>query len=244
MPVGVPFNQQFYAGDVIYGVSQARAPYINSLPPHLVHSLRAYGHYVICDEYNNRTFNYPPNQNFVPGYETMDNPVNKHNINNNLDLNMTLLNDRQQSSVTAYYEALAGTRYAPRKAVKMNLEKAQRKGNAELGDLVFRRACKFGLEYVIRCKVNTIHFALDVPPHWNFPNDKIDYESIVTKEKFDGRVPITTSELRCCYRNRHAWIPTGRLKFYHNLIEVEPPWEEAPEVWAVYEAHRIRKGRI
>ena len=140
-----------------------------------------------------------------------------------------------------YYDALRGTRYAPLKAVKTKITTVLAKGNQNTEDLVFRRACKFGLQFVIEQKKGTVHFVLDVPVAFGVPGNRIVSLDVVKKGQHAGHVPITTSELRCCYRNRNAWIPTGRLKFYFNLNEVNPPWVEESNDWAIYEAHRIQK---
>jgi len=242
MAIGQAFNQQFKAGDVIYGISQARAPYVNSLAQNVAHHLRSVGQFLICDEYNNRTFGFVNPHDFGVGQT----PQSKAAIRSNLahHKQVAYLNPLQKSALDEYYGALKGTRYAPLKAVKMKIAAAQAKGNQSLDDLAFRRACKFGLSYVIEQKKGTVHFALDVPAAYGVPGNRIDSLDVVTKAHHAGHVPITTSELRCCYRNRASWIPSGRLKFYFNLIEVNPPWEDDPAIWAVYEAHRVLKGRV
>jgi hypothetical protein len=242
MALGQPFDQQFKAGDVVYGISQARVPYINSLPMHVAHHLRSIGQFLICDEFNNRTFGTVNPDDFLVGLL----PDTKKNIRSNLahhEHAAAYLNPLQKAALSEYYDALKGTRYAPMKAVQIKVLEAQAKGNQNVLDLVFRRACKFGLQFVIEQKKGTIHFVLDVPAAYNVPGNRIDNIDVVTKGQHANHVPITTSELRCCYRNRATWIPSGRLKFYFNLLEVNPPWVDEPAVWAIYEAHRITKGR-
>jgi hypothetical protein len=236
------FNQQFKAGDVIYGISQARGPYINSLPPHVAHHLRSVGQFLICDEYNNRTFGAVPGWDFGVGQT----PGSKANIKANLAHHQQApyLEDLQKAALQEYYDALKGSKYAPLEAVKLKIATISAKGNQNAADLVFRRACKFGLQFVIEQKKTTVHFILDLPAFYNVPGNRIDNLDVVTKGQHVGHVPITTSELRCCYRNRAAWIPSGRLKFYFNLQEVNPPWVDEPAVWAIYEAHRIQKGKV
>lgn len=243
MALNQAFNQQFKAGDVIYGISQARASYVNSLPKQVVNHLRAVGQFVICDEFNNRTFGFVGNQDFGSDRRS---PNSKANIKASVahHQQVTYLNPLQKASLDEYYEALKGTRYSPLEAVKMTITKIQAKGNQNTEDLVFRRACKAGLQYVIEQRKGTVHFVLDVPPWMGVTGNRIDNLDVVTKTQHAGHIPITTSELRCCYRNRVKWIPSERLKFYFNLAEVNAPWIDAPEVWAIYEAHRIRKGKV
>jgi len=242
MAIGQAFNQQFHAGDVIYGISQARAPYINSLPAGVATHLRSVGQFVICDEFNNRTFGVVNPLDFGVGVS----PNSKGNIKTNLNTHKhaAYLSPLQKATLKEYYDALKDTKYAPLAAAKMKAAKVLAKGNQSTEDLVFRRACKFGLQYVIEKKQQTVHFVLDVPAVYGVPGNRIDSMDVVNKAQHAGHVPITTSELRCCYRNRHAWIPTGRLKFYFNLVEVNPPWVDDAAEWAIYEAHRINKGRV
>lgn len=239
MAVGQPFNQQFKAGDVVYGISQARAPYVNSLPAGTANHLRSVGQYLICDEYNNRTFGY----NNPNDYGVSQSPGSKAGIKANLNThdNAAYLSQLQKDALKEYYDALKGTKYAPLDAVKTKITKVLAKGNQNHEDLVFRRACKFGLKHVIELKQHTVHFVLDAPVYMALPGNRIDSLDVATKQQHGGHVPITTSELRSCYRNRAAWIPTGRLKFYFNLLEVDPPWVTDVAEWAVYEAHRIQK---
>src|SRR5262249_11174233 len=148
------FNQQFIEGDVIYGISQARAPYVSSLPRGVADTLRAIGRFLICDEYNNRTFG----ANREDGCNTSQFPRSRQIIEANLTFHETAayLNPDQKAALQEYYDALAGSKYAPLKAVETKIIEAQRKGNRDLTDLVFRRACKFGLQFVIEQKQNTV----------------------------------------------------------------------------------------
>ena len=151
-----------------------------------------------------------------------------------------------QKAATEYYNALKGSKYAPLKAVKLSVAQAAEKGNSNLQDLLFRRACKFGMDYVIRQQKGTVHFVLDIPegPNGQLSGNIIDSLDVVEKKHHSGHVPITTSELRCCFRNRGDWIPSGRLKFYFNLLEVNPPWVDHPDNWEQYTARRMQKGKI
>ncbi len=244
MAIGQSFHAQFKPGDVLYGISQARAPYVSTLPGGIANHLRSVGQYIICDEYNNRTFN-SVNTTISPSRATMS-PQTKNAIKSNLARNQdaTNLDDLQKAALAEYYEALAGSAHAPLAAVKVPASILAMKGNQDSADLAFRRACKFGLEYVIKTKQHTVHFVLDVPAFMGVPGNRIDSSDVVDKAQHGGHVPITTSELRCCYRNREDWIGSGRLKFYFNLLEVNPPWVDDPGIWAAYEAHRILKGSI
>lgn len=237
MAVGDTFAQQFQVGDVVYGASQARGPYMNSLPPLLKQACEGGGMWLICDNFNNRTFNRP----LIVGGGGQ-NPSTKAGILNNLALNDAdpVINPARHGQLSAYYGALSASSRSPTKAAKMKLAEVQAKGNQDHADLAFRRACKFGLQYFIMRQRATVHFALDLPAFYGqglFQSS----QDVVDKAQFAGHVPITTSELRCCYRNREEWMPTGRLKFYQNLVEVDPPWVSQQGVWAQYEAYRYKK---
>lgn len=107
MAIGDPFDVQFNRGDVLYGISQARAPYINSLPGNLVTELRADGDYVICDEFNNRTFNKTNND-----YGLLEGPSSKKNIRANVrhHRETEYLTPRQKATLKQYYDALKGSK--------------------------------------------------------------------------------------------------------------------------------------
>lgn len=241
MAIGQPFNQQFKAGDVIYGISHARVPYINSLAANVAQHLRSVGSYLICDEFNNRTFGKVPLSDPAAVNPA---PASKAAIRGNVahHVNAGYLSPLQKAALAEYYEALKGSKHSPLEAVKLSIAAAAAKGNQDLTDLAFRRACKFGMQFVIEQRHGTVHFVLDVPAGFHVPGNRIDSLDVVLKTQHAGHVPITTSELRCCYRNRANWIPGGRLKFYFNLLEVNPPWINDPAEWAIYEAHRIAKG--
>jgi len=252
MAVGQAFNVQFKPGDVIYGNSTSRIAYINSLPAGVADHLRSVGQYVICDEFNNRTFGVvPPTATSLNDYGVGQTPNSKAAINSNITHHQTTaayLSPLQKAAVQEYYEALRGSKHSPLQAVKLNMPTILAKGNATKEDLAFRRACKFGLQFIIENRKGTVHFSLDVPAHYGVAGNRIDNLDVVTKQQHAGHVPITTSELRCIYRNRDAWCPqpggaNTRVRFYFNLIEVNPPWIDAPAVWAVYEAHRVMKGK-
>jgi len=148
--------------------------------------------------------------------------------------------------VKAYYDALSTSRRNPEKAFR-DAPKKRGTNNDTVTMFAIRRACKFGLEYNIMVRHSTVHFALDVP----YVGVNMDDQQIVDKQKFAGAnpsnapaaaVPITFSELRCCYRNRATWMPTGRLKFYSNLNEVPAPWVSNAAVWAQYDVYRANKA--
>lgn len=254
------FAQNFQIGDVVYGISQSRAPYISSLPGTTATYCRDSGAFIICDEFNNRTFLGMPDKELGvtrdhTQYEsTIKNPESMNDVRYNLDFyqqgrGLAVLNDEQKIAVRAYYDALGTNRRSPEKALA-DAPKKRLKNNDSISMFAIRRACKFGLEYNIMVRMQTVHFALDIP---YAPGTNMDDQQVVDKQRFNGAnpstasdkaasVPITFSELRCCYRNRAVWMPTGRLKFYSNLNEVPAPWVANPAVWQQYDTYRANKA--
>lgn len=252
------FAQNFEIGDVVYGISQSRAPYINSLAGDTADYCRDAGAYLICDEFNNRTFLGTPDKalgvtaDHTQYNSTIKNPESMDDVRYNLDFyehgrGIAVLGDEQKIKVRAYYDALSASRRSPEKAF-VAAPKKRLANNDTITMFAIRRACKFGLEYNLLVRLCSVHFVLDIPYN---PGTNMDDQQVVNKQKFSGAnpsnnpaaaVPITFSELRCCYRNRATWMPTGRLKFYSNLNEVPAPWLTSPAVWAQYDTYRANKA--
>jgi|GEM_PF-2667605 len=232
-----PFAGQFREGDVIYGAGEARQRYMESLPANVRLLCEAHGCWLICDDYNNKTFN---RSEFDGGTHVQT----RADINTNLTMNYNdpLIPSYHRARLNAYYSRLSQSSRSPNKVVQMELAKVVAKGNHDHAELAFRRACKFGLEYFLMERRVQVHFVLDLPANYNAGDVQVD-QDVVDKTRYHGLVPVTTSELRCCYRNKDRWIPTGRLKFYRNLVEVEPPWVSNQAVWAQYGIARHVKHR-
>jgi hypothetical protein len=158
------------------------------------------------------------------------------------------LNAAQKGELQSFYDnLLVDPKNAPATAMGLSQRSLLKKGNRDLADIQIRRACKFGIDYVIN-RGNTVHFVLDLPVRddQGFDQEQLSGQfmqskDIVEKKAFAGYVPITTSELRICYRNWTTWGPTGRLKFYKNLVETPAPWVQDPATWQQYENHRLLK---
>lgn len=104
--------------------------------------------------------------------------------------------------------------------------------------LAIRRACKFGMEYVMAFKSGRIHYILD----------KIAMQEVLNKHvrtlgNGSTGVPITTSELRFLFRNWH-WF-RGKLGntliFWDQDAIVNPPWCKEPELWISYAHYLLSK---
>jgi hypothetical protein len=107
------------------------------------------------------------------------------------------------------------------------------------GLLAIRRACKFGIEDAVTRRRCRVHYVLDT----------ITMQDVIDKKTFDlysgGKgVPITTSELRFLFRNWNKYRGTGKIIFYRNFNECDPPWtSEALPGWAAYALHLLDKNK-
>lgn len=242
--IGQAFNQLFVAGDVIYGISQPRLPYTQSLLAGVVGrdaaTLINEGNFVICDHYNNRSFNAfgVMDQFRGPNAQPGDDAAN-YAIQNGL-------NPNQRQAVSHYYNLLSGHKYNPHTAMNVVMNDKQRLHNAGQNDyLAFRRACKFGLDYFIIQLNRRVHFILDV----DNAGTCIDFEKIVFKEIYTNVnnnnqqvIPITYSELRKCYKNR--LIYGNNVYFYLNRVRVAAPWDDDPDLWAMIDTAKALKQNV
>jgi len=240
------FRQNFRVGDIIYGLDRTRDVYAQSLDANVRDAQQQEGSF---------TLDYMNDKSFLEAFRNSGNLPKPGNPS-------ATLTTVEQKMLSAWYKKLLSSPRSPKKAMKAPDAKL-RKYDGETQDqnelvafLMIRRACKYGLQYYIEVLKKTVHFCLDIPVGVLNVGITIGTEMrsrhVVDNVKFSGgqpmhlgaqvgQIPITTSELRCCYRNRNKWIPTGRLKFYLDLSETEPPWATDPLVWADYQTHREEK---
>jgi len=113
-----------------------------------------------------------------------------------------------------------------------------------LGYKQIRRACKFGVEFVVATHQRMgaggplIHFILD----------GLDDDHVLAKNKVTvnaayhvNAVPITSSELRNVYRNWANPAFRSAIKFYRGFVESDPPWVTNPGPWQAYGQSRMAK---
>lgn len=249
------FATNFTPGDVIYGLSAAREPYLASLPPLTAEQCRDAGNWLYCDEFNNRTFLSLADNGKK---KLKKNPMNAADVSHNIKAHFPTfgkgvwhgadgeqaLTKTQREALKAFYDAMGKTRYSVKGTAKAYDAGDLAHKQDMLPMILIRRACKFGLEYSIMKRAVTVHFVLDYFDRKSNSLKAMDMQSVVDKSirGSDVSPPITTSELRCCYRNKDVWMPTGRLKFYSKLMEVEAPWITDPGMWAAYDQHRTEKA--
>lgn len=251
------FAANFQPGDIIYGLSRAREPYIASLPPDLADACRDAGNWLYADEFNNRSF---LSLEDSTARKLKKNPMSEKDLQANVKAHFPgffggkgvwmgadgehVLTKGQRKALKAFYDKLSASKYSPGATAKAYDAGELAEKRDLLPMILIRRACKFGLEYAIMKRKVTVHFVLD---HFDMAKRKlkpIDMQAVVDKDirKGDLSPPITTSELRCCYRNKDVWMPTGRLKFYSKLSEVPAPWVSDPALWQEYADHREQKA--
>jgi hypothetical protein len=234
-------------GDLVYGRSEERERYSSRLPPATQKTLDAC--YWMVDDYNDAAgVSMARLDGAPPGSPIGDDPSQ---IPRRED--RAYLGAFKQSRFTP--DAI---RNVPRDAL---LAKAQPRPTlpnpARFAELhaSTRRACKFGIEYVLDHLPpgGLVHFILD-----GLGNELIKIESeyppAVKRKKvyvqggYQSRhVPITTSELLSVYRNWDRY--RGSVLFYRNFACINPPWEqETDEVpsrttWRCYARARVDKYR-
>jgi hypothetical protein len=249
------FATNFTPGDVIYGLSAAREPYLASLPQGVADACRDSGNWLYADEFNNRSFLSLENH---AKKHLKKNPMNSKDAEHNLKAHFPrfgkgawhgpdgeqVLTKDQRKALKSFFDSISDSKYSI-KATAKAYDKGHLAHKTDLLPMILiRRACKFGLEYAIMERAVTVHFVLDYFDRGSKTLHAMDMQSVVDKtiRKGDLSPPITTSELRCCYRNKDTWMPTGRLKFYSNLQEVPAPWITDPGMWAAYDKHRSEKA--
>jgi hypothetical protein len=254
------FATNLQPGDIIYGLSKAREPYIASLPPLMAEACRDAGNRLYADEFNNRTFLSLADS---PKKKLVKNPFNSIDLERNVKAHFPkglfsgkgtwmgptgeqILTKTQRKALKAFYDKLSASKYAPDATAKAYDAGDLAEKRDMLPMILIRRACKFGLEYAIMKRQVTVHFVLDYFDHQKKKLRPMDQQGVVDKSIWgsDLSPPITTSELRCCYRNKDIWMPTGRLKFYSKLFEVPAPWVADPGLWQEYADHREQKANI
>ena len=188
------------------------------------------------------------------------------------------LDDPTPIGLRKYWSELILSKYSPEKLPKLSDEettqdwedlkrkypeidllsaKLEKTGMAnhrqKLKYLALRRACKFGIGFIVSCN-QRVHFVLDDINMWD-----VTTKRLVNLPGGEGpRVSITTSELTYVYRN---WSTLkGKVLFYRRTVEVPPPWtwdeviefdgmpkQDPPTVkamWEMYDAERKKRNGL
>jgi hypothetical protein len=157
-----------------------------------------------------------------------------------------------------YAQSIGNTRFSPATVFNAPKEKLAKeghqatnfpKGNSDAMALAFnrlylaiRKACKYGLFYITtNFKRAKIHFALDDIVMGEVvkkgARDKLGDSEVANNVHC---VPITTSELRCCYR--HWRKIKDRVFFYNNGgTDAQAPWDADKGLWDTYGQYLVSK---
>jgi hypothetical protein len=234
IPEGTEFETLFNLEnlDVVYGRSDRRLDYLGRIVRSKPMSEFMSEHWVTIDQYNNQTM------------LKLDEFESAEHILGNVD---EVVKDHPKAK--AYWDELKQhPRFSPVTVFSTEESKLAREGGEGMSVfaaiepkdynehmLAIRRACKFGVEYVVNFTSGQVHFALD----------GVTDEQVVRKEPISPgwmmpeHYPITSTELRSIYRN---WDKVKhRVIFYRNGGTVKPPWESNPGLWKEYKTHRENK---
>ncbi|PHM61704.1 hypothetical protein [Xenorhabdus ishibashii] len=236
MPFHPPFIEKFKAGDLIYGLSEARINYINKNP----HFRDAKDYFnenrcppIIIDDYlipaeleykdflgkylKNKLYKDEEEKNkFLSEIKTFEAKCDFINANINTykkyekDFFTHLKNDNKYCNVTESHRGY-------------NIS-------------IIGRKCKGGLSWV-----NTSNSELTQDIHVHFILDGIDIKRIAEKDDKN----ITGKELRWIFRHRNHPKVIKKVQFWENGSPTFPPWEGLNQpVWNNYVIHLEEKERL
>lgn len=191
-------------GDIIYGVDDDRQKYAPRV------SASASGSWYLMDQYNNA---------LLPGQKQFG----KGGYQRAPDIEKTAENKVKESKNPAAADYLNYQKTATHSALALSQLDKRYDGKEPSGvdprySLMIRRACKHGIEFVLRPESQShLHFVLDALANDNF-------QKVQLKVIEHGYTSYTYSELRYVYRNWEKFEATGRIHFYINFEEVAAPW--------------------
>ena len=234
IPEGIEFELLFSLDnkDLVYGRSENRMYYLGRLKGRSHLSEFMSEHWVTIDRYNDES---------ILQLKKFKSP---EHILGNVD---ELVKDHPK--VKAYWDELKKhPRFSPVTVFQADRQKLEREGGTQMASfikatptdhnqhmLAIRRACKFGVDYVVNFTKGRVHFVLDGIEDL----DVVSKKGIEIDPAFPDYSPITSTELRSIYRN---WDKVKhRVLFYRHGVTVDPPWEAEPELWGIYREHRENK---
>lgn len=208
-------------GDLIYGFEEGRDLYIDNSPK--LSAAAILGTWIVANSFNNNTI-LSFSQFYTPASQA---PSDETQI---LQIAAALKNMGKEEEGLPFVRELY-RRYPPSEVAALEANDLKKTGDSHNFKMI-RRSCKFGIEYVAAILDGNakIHFVLDGMP---------DESAIIGKKKYQGRVPITVSELRYVFRNWERL--KHRIIFYKSLREHFAPWETNPSGWKAYAVERLGK---
>lgn len=235
MSIGGKFVEQFdpTRGDLVYGRSDFRGQYLEDAKK------KFGGAWMIVDDYNNASILAASGLFKGDGIKARQAAYNTANSYSGSDVSTHFYD------VKGYLDRLySDPKYNPSRSIHAPEEKKAsehaRDEDEAVQWLIIRRACKFGLEWVVEhTAMARIHFVID----------GLDMKGITQKEKIktgnrrDAAVPITTSELCSIYRRWGKKVFQNRINFYEGKLEVAAPWDNASsrDLWEGYGRTRFQR---
>lgn len=236
-------NYQATRGDLLYGLNSLRARYINKLFPNAKskHEVPP----LVIDIYNNEIAYAVAREN--PDYfQALNEGKQAEAIGIALKIPENL-KDTVSQAITGNYKFLWEEYFSmSSSSKKFNIEAIYQETSQKYGSgmyhkwneqlpqgtqLLSKRGSKLGIEIVARSEQVKLHFVLD----------DINMEQVGQKSILGGN-SITASELRYIYRNWERL--EGKVHFYRNYLEVEPPWKENSSLWNSYKPLMHQEGQV
>jgi hypothetical protein len=245
--------------DVLYGISEWRDKYLDSWSTHKKNEIRAGGGTVTLQVM--LELERAAQQCLINYYNRPISAVEAKFITS--DTLADRIRSKTDKSTKTYIDVLLSSRYTPTsiredasiRSIPKNdnrlpqdeatfrqyiQDPGRRKAMVEAAlYLAIRRACKFGIEYIMAYKSGTVHYV----------TDGITMTDVVGKTQMPidmgtrTGVPITTSELRYIFRNWHWFrerLDKG-LVFWRSYAPTTAPWITDPKIWIPYARHRVDK---
>ncbi|MBD2814848.1 hypothetical protein ID850_08735 [Xenorhabdus sp. Flor] len=229
MPFSPPFRNEFFEGDLIYGLTDERERYIS----------RADKFKIVKHKLTKSTSGQEFSKPAMINYYLI--PVEKREMVSFLDNFKRSMGNRQRvptqcfidraNEYKRYLNVVAFEEYGEYKESfyshlrKHNkyytvLDKNISKDNVTIG-----RKCKGGLSWVTMSNCQ-----LTEDMHIHFILDEINIKEVVDKT----RDSITAKELRWIYRHRNNRKVASKIQFWLNQEPIYPPWVSDETLWANY----------
>ncbi|MBD2783450.1 hypothetical protein ID858_11205 [Xenorhabdus sp. DI] len=237
MPFFRPFREKFFAGDLVYGLSEQRNIYFSKISH--FNGVKTY-----YDEKRS-----PPI--LIDYYLT---PVELKNID---EIENILKHGPLSDSDNQYYNEVVEDfqeRYNYNKCDHYTYKKYEADffkylrhnkkycnvmdGKQEYNELTIGRKCKGGLSWIGRSNSKLVR---DI--HVHFILDGIDMERVA--EKREDEKSITGKELRWLFRHRYHLKVMKKVQFWNNGNPTFPPWMGSGSyVWNNYARHLTEKENL
>ncbi|MDC9590499.1 hypothetical protein PSI23_14675 [Xenorhabdus sp. XENO-10] len=229
MPFVPPFRNEFFEGDLIYGLAKGRESYIRDIDKFKIVKRK------LDKSTSGQEFFKPPMINYylIPSEERemisfLD---NFNNSMKNRKVAPSLQRNNQAYEYRRYLNVVAFEGYKEYKESFYSYLKKHDKYHTVLDEnidnknVTIGRKCKGGLSWV-----SMSNYPLTPNMHIHFILDGINIEEVVSKTKDS----ITAKELRWIYRNRNSKKVASKIQFWLNQKPIYPPWVLNETLWDNY----------